>query len=290
MGTCASEYFPDGEELARRLRGGEGFPLGRPYALYVIALATEIDEAELAWLKKYSRAIDSLTGRAIAFVLFFNSLKRPSPSPVGSASVPDRGPDFTRDWERFARSMTYESDNFARAFGVHPSDLPCLVLVDDPDGRDFYTQPMIGSENHLLDLRKLVGDFYALPECKEYVRRLEDWDRLHAELSMILTRDDRSSEIAQALTDFGSPTAQKQGLESELDMRCMGKLQLMRRADASLRSMSRPEVLPILNKLKWGRRRQSAKSLATATGLYLKENAEAVLKAVELAIKGQQAR
>jgi len=279
---------PDGDDLAKKLRR-ERLPLGKPYALYVIALATQIDEKELAWLQKYSAAIDSLTGRAIAFVLFFNSLK-PS-SPIAGESTADRDPEASStQGAHFARSMTYESDKFARALGIHPSDLPCLVLIDNPEGRDFYTHPLIGNENYLLDLRKIFGDFCALPECQDYVRRLEAWDGLHRDFSMLLKESLGSDQPVRASPplDSQSPEEQEQGKEDELDMRWAVSLQLMRRAEDSLRSAARPKILPILNRMKWGRRRRSATGLAAATAVFLKDNAETVLKAIGMAIKRQQ--
>jgi hypothetical protein len=65
----------EGADLIRALRATEDSVLGRRYALYIIALATEIDDQAIKWLSDYGRSIDSLTGPAVAFIVFYNSAK-----------------------------------------------------------------------------------------------------------------------------------------------------------------------------------------------------------------------
>ena len=61
-----------GVDLLNQLsRDAVGF-LGKPYALYVVALATVVDDEALKWLADYETALDSVTGPYAAFLLFFN--------------------------------------------------------------------------------------------------------------------------------------------------------------------------------------------------------------------------
>jgi hypothetical protein len=62
-----------GQDLAKALREDSSGILGRPYAMYIVALATEVDLDALNWLREYGRAIDSLTGADVAFLTFCNS-------------------------------------------------------------------------------------------------------------------------------------------------------------------------------------------------------------------------
>nr|VFJ63161.1 MAG: hypothetical protein BECKDK2373C_GA0170839_11048 [Candidatus Kentron sp. DK] len=49
--------------------------LGEPFALYLVALATEIDDKAVEWLHKYERTLDSLCGPYAGFLLFYNEAK-----------------------------------------------------------------------------------------------------------------------------------------------------------------------------------------------------------------------
>lgn len=63
-----------GADLLRELNSDKNFFL-RQYPLYVIALATEMDDEAIKWLVEYGRVLDSLTGEHIAFVTFYNSVR-----------------------------------------------------------------------------------------------------------------------------------------------------------------------------------------------------------------------
>ena len=190
-----NELSKDGEKL-----------LGAPYPLYIIALATMIDDEALEWLLKYEMAFDSITGQCAAFMLFYNEANLKArgrgvvlfdypfdyPSLMQSQVISLSGkslrmgtnevdkvicydPNFKPSKEVLIRSMTYESDAVARELAVLDK-LPCLLFIDEPRSSTYYlmalTKPEAGT---LQELRQLLGDFMGDPEHAEYFDALRDW-------------------------------------------------------------------------------------------------------------------
>jgi hypothetical protein len=202
-----------GADLVGMLRADEESVLGRMYGLYIVALATEIDDEAITWLYEYGRAIDSLTGEAIAFLVFYNGAhfyahantlsaeRRTVVDLAGSARVfrralPEievpgkalnsscsltehiRGGNRFPD-EAFVTAMTYESDQMARVLGIRPNELPCLVFIDDPGSLDYYLVPMDCKDKDLISkLREIVGEYYSRKSHQEWFALIRHWDSL----------------------------------------------------------------------------------------------------------------
>lgn len=160
----------EGVELLNSLRTNEDIVFGRRYPLYIIALATEVDDDAIKWLTKYARAIDSLTGKSIAFIIFYNSVRLYATANTfyKKAPIDQEGTEkiFHRSLqtfdvpsaalqsnkslnkyvkgrvrfpdEAFVTSMTYQSDNIARSLGIKPTELPCFLFIDDPNSREYH--------------------------------------------------------------------------------------------------------------------------------------------------------
>jgi len=198
-----------GADLLRSLRKAEDAVLGRRYALYILALAAEVDEEAIQWLCEFGRPVDSLTAHGIAFLVFSNSTRfyatsdprsRESVDHDGSRRLFDRGTgiiDVPRhdiegsraltDWaehrfhstgasfprEALVRSMTYESDEVARCLGISPAELPCFVFIDDPGGKDYFVVPMEPLGKALFSkLCRIVGAFYSADSNRTYLELL----------------------------------------------------------------------------------------------------------------------
>ena len=201
-----------GADLLKSLKQDEASVLGRIYPLYIITLATEVDDTEIEWLTKNGRALDSLTGDLIAFLVFYNSAKFSAKSnsygnidlegtrnifnyEMPTINVPSyaiQGAWSIRDYvqgsidfpkEAFVTSMTYESDNLARALNIKPDMLPCLVLIDDPSSGDFYTIPFDGTkESTFNEIRNIVGQFQSENKYQNYFSAIKKWDALQQKL------------------------------------------------------------------------------------------------------------
>ena len=206
-----------GADLLERLKRDEDSLLGRRYPLYIIALATEVDDEAIQWLADYGRAMDSLTGEQIAFIVFYNSLCFRTTSPGGlrtfitpvdtegtkkvfrynlpKIDVPPKA--LQGAWalrkhvagkmrfpdEAFVTSMTYQSDQVARALGIKPKELPCLVYLDNPDSDNFYVLHIESYGKELLTtVRGVVGDYYSNPDHKAYFDLVRRWDACQMDL------------------------------------------------------------------------------------------------------------
>jgi len=172
-----------GPDLVLELRRNAAELFGKEYLIYIVALATALDDSALVWLKDHEQQIDSLTGDHIAFVTFYNSVR------FRKGETPFRALSFKRmiemrnqpwnDHDSFVRSMTYESDSIAQYLGIDPCDLPCLVFFDDPKGLEFYTLPIGSVENDLMyTLREIVGGLYSHPTNRDYFSLLHEHDSL----------------------------------------------------------------------------------------------------------------
>ncbi|MFB6629578.1 hypothetical protein ACFCWY_06785 [Streptomyces sp. NPDC056362] len=251
-----------GEDLHELLRTDDHRILDYPFAAFVVALATEIDRDALDWLRTYRRAVDSVTGPAVAFLTFSNaSLHRmrrlPDPrrpdtwhsyrsDEIQTIDVPDgvSPRDFlieaewtgkVRSSEVFARTMTYESDSFARALGVHTDQLPCLVFFDEPSSGRYHLVSMRRPPEELLAcLRTVMGDYYARARDSEYFRLLADRRRLEvAQIDVDSRMAAAKRRLAAARTMRESvdlsgddPLSKLNGLREVLDSTyewCLGK-------------------------------------------------------------------
>ncbi|MFI5967724.1 hypothetical protein ACIA8J_36875 [Streptomyces asoensis] len=218
-----------GDDLYRLLRTDSSRVLDYPFAAFVVALATEVDREALDWLDTYRRAIDSVTGPEVAFLTFYNTAVRrmrrvdrgrlasrwtPHSFGIPTVDVPaGRSADDYLDGERwpggeppaevFARTMTYESDNFARALGLRADELPCLVFFDEPDSGRYYLVFMQSPPEELLArLRMVISDYHVRARDSEYFRILSERRRL--ELAQADADDAicQSREILATLRDL----------------------------------------------------------------------------------------
>ncbi len=65
----------DGIQLLREISASPNEFLEEPYSLYIIALATSIDDDVLEWLIENEISFDSLMGPLGAFFLFYNDAR-----------------------------------------------------------------------------------------------------------------------------------------------------------------------------------------------------------------------
>lgn len=187
---------------------------GEPHALYMIGLATVVDEDALEWFLDYEMAFDSLTGHFAAFVLFYNRARLKvgypdlggyklfpeyrSGDPIevslpaevlraGAWAVDDfllDRPDVLIAKEIFVRSMTYESDAIARQLGI-VDKLPCIVMFDDPRSDEFYLIPVPNREDSFGEIRKLLGGFIKARENAAFLNAIDEWHRIRREVGVL---------------------------------------------------------------------------------------------------------
>jgi hypothetical protein len=214
-----------GADLLHGLRASARALLGEPYSLYLIALATQVDDAALEWLHKYEMQLDSLTGPYAAFLMFYNraylSVTDDSSCPLpldpaeraltsgdrarwpGDAvkieiesSILNAGASAVDDALKYdhrvgtdktvlVTSMTYESDTVARELGVVEA-LPCLIVFDNPASPEFYVFSLMESDaDRMRDLRSLIGAFLADPNHSQYLEILRRWHNQNAKLQKL---------------------------------------------------------------------------------------------------------
>lgn len=225
-----------GIDLVWHLRNNVKKLFGHEYSLYIIALATEVDDEALAGLIKNERAIDSLTGEDIAFITFYNSVRffvDPADAPkaysyksllrknldiyhrheegskfaptieVPSELIKESHPyhlseylfkHVDLDYGAFALSMTYESDSIARYLGIEPSELPCLVFIDNPKSEEYYILPInLLGDKLITVLRKVIGQFYSHKLNKPYFELIRKFEMLTKRQSSVEYRMQRNS-------------------------------------------------------------------------------------------------
>ena len=103
--------------------------------------------------------------------------------------------------EAFVSSMTYESDSLARALGIKPKELPCLVFIDDPLSDEFHILPMKAFDDGLFStLREIVGEFYAKSQNKKYLLLIEHWDTLQIKILELHTKIRNANQAISAIT------------------------------------------------------------------------------------------
>ncbi|MFE9207610.1 hypothetical protein [Micromonospora sp. NPDC007230] len=174
-------------ELVRHLKRSPAEVFGRPYAGYLIIMATEFDHEVIEWLKENVIALDSVTGGDVAFAVFTRKFRVPvgvRGSCAPQACLPelplreisDECPWWTI--ERLVRSgklgwladkdeltlVTYGTDEMARAFGV-VADLPCLLIIDALPQEQFDIMPLQGVDLDTLFrlIRYSVGQLIRTP-------------------------------------------------------------------------------------------------------------------------------
>jgi archaellum component FlaC len=208
-----------GAELLNYISNNEKELFGRQYLLYIIALATTVDDVAIRWLCRNARAIDSLTGESIAFIVFYDSLKfyatPPSetdlPVDINRAINETMGPkmrnvvepifptfsvtkkqlqscrlnvepDYDLQKKAFLISTTYESEKAAKALGIKHVDLPCLVFIDDPSCKEKYLLHMEFNDRLFRYLRKIVDIFDADNNVKAYMELIDELNKLQGDL------------------------------------------------------------------------------------------------------------
>jgi len=183
----------DSEQLIGLLKSNPSEVFGGLYASYMIFLLGERDEAELKWLIDNAKALDSLTGRDIAYSVFakeFNvKLKLYSPTPhrtpknLGSIDARQFSNCTVNGQSGFARgvsrlvkngqfgrvvdgdevtAITYGSDMVARELGLIDK-LPCIVIADAIPAETLCVVSLDSSVTASLMpiLRKSIGEFMA---------------------------------------------------------------------------------------------------------------------------------
>lgn len=139
------------EELVRLVQSDPSTVFGRLYSAYMLFLIGERDENELKWLLDNAKALDSLTGRHVAYAVFAKEFKvrlrthslatDRSPTVVGRIGIGDL--QSTHDVTRLVKdgrfgmvvdgdeitAITYGTDLVARELGLIDR-LPCVVIVD----------------------------------------------------------------------------------------------------------------------------------------------------------------
>lgn len=193
----------DGIQLLREISASPNEFLEEPYSLYIIALATSIDDDVLEWLIENEISFDSLMGPLGAFFLFYNDARfktrffpkkleeksRSSNDSVNFAlesnvirnkntnvdALLRFNPEFHVNKKVFIESMTYESDTIARELKILDK-LPCLLIFDDPSEINFFYFPLNDlTEDTIKDFRKLIGGFFSESKYQNYFRLLKDW-------------------------------------------------------------------------------------------------------------------
>lgn len=199
--TCSGADF-----LSRLSRDANGF-FGEPHALYMIGLATVVDETAIKWFVDHEMALDSVTGPFAAFVLFYNEARFSVRNPYArlyqhedlgeqgdtdqSLNIPMAGAILRQGGHavdevlRYRRdvlvksdilvtSMTYESDAIARQLGILDR-LPCIVVFDNPQSGEFYVVSLTDPETAFVEARALLGSFFSDPDNANFLKLLLNW-------------------------------------------------------------------------------------------------------------------
>jgi hypothetical protein len=141
----------ESERLIRLVKSDPSKVIGKLYSAYLLFLIGERDEAELKWLLENAKALDSLTGKHLAYAVFAKQFKvklrthvsesdrRPRNVGEINADVLGTKADVTRlvqdggfgmivDGDEIT-AITYGTDLVARELGLLDK-LPCVVIVD----------------------------------------------------------------------------------------------------------------------------------------------------------------
>lgn len=272
-----------GAELLRKLQDADRFMEG-PYALYIIALATIIDDAALDWLMKYEMAFDSMTGPFAAFFLFYNeALLETQPYPrwaeqhprsIAEIQIDGRtlrrrdvdvddllrfNPAFRPSRDVFIRSMTYESDAIARELGIL-DQLPCLLFLDDPRSSQFYVMPLRQPDNATLqDIRDLLSQFINAPQHAKFFEALKEWHGIKSHQRKLIAR---MKELQDMHRDIYKRVLIKPELEEAKNLLLEGRAkQFRKKVNAIAGYLSATHVVP------WDLLRQSSNQIASARSL-----------------------
>ena len=180
-----------GTDLFDRLSSKEEFQ-DKLYGLYVIGLATKVDDESIKWFWNFGSPMDSLTGDNVAFFLFYNSLKFEGSTNYPSKYAEKDFVDYTgtkkifhtmkdnnmrlEEYERirakrykpdylipdnfFVTSMTYQSDEIVKKLELDYSILPCLLFID-PISKEIQPLRMRDLDNLFSKLRDIMTQFYS---------------------------------------------------------------------------------------------------------------------------------
>lgn len=196
-----------GADLLKQLNKDADKFLGEPYALYIVALATNIDDKALKWLIEYEMDFDSITGSYAAFLLFYNEALLNTKTPlawfnheigVKKENEPQevlvdshllrsgkRAVDSVLRYDAniqtkkkvLLHSMTYESDTVAIELGIL-DQLPCLLFIDDPNSLEFHLMPLREPDSMTMkEIRQLLGQFFKENKNTEFFNALREWHR-----------------------------------------------------------------------------------------------------------------
>jgi len=174
----------ESNQLIRLVQSDPSKAFGRLYSAYMLFLIGERDESELKWLLDNAKALDSLTGRHIAYAVFAKQFKVKlrthssesdrAPRTVGQIGlgeiqasqnvtrlVKDGSFGMVVDGDEIT-AITYGTDMVARELGLLQK-LPCLVIVDAiPAKRLCVITLDEGVTSSLMGLlRKAIAEFQA---------------------------------------------------------------------------------------------------------------------------------
>lgn len=201
-----------GADLLKHLNKDAYKFLDAPYGLYIVALASYIDDDVLEWIIKYEMALDSITGHFAAFLLFYNeaslnttpyfkdkyphydrNLKEEIPVDGGTLrkgenvlddfinhrSAERYYPEMMTDKKFLIRSMTYESDKVARELGILDK-LPCLLFIEDPKSSEYHLLPLDKPDfDTIHEIRQLLGQFFNEPKNSDFFKAIKMWHRFN---------------------------------------------------------------------------------------------------------------
>ncbi|WP_328442773.1 hypothetical protein [Amycolatopsis sp. NBC_00438] len=186
-----------GDDLVNFLRAEPEKMLGAPHAVHMVALCTVVDEKALEWLLRYEMALDSLTGPIASFLIFYNEkhLRRGRTWYVDTAPPEPAARPYVAGASNsivdLTQSMTYASDAVARKLGIIDR-LPCIVIFDDPAGRECFVLPLDGDlDDTLDDLRTLLSLYYEGEKGTPYFTALLQWHASDQDLRKLKTSEER---------------------------------------------------------------------------------------------------
>jgi hypothetical protein len=168
----------------------------------VFLLVPDLTDNELDELVSHCRRIDRVTGTLILVVLFSKPPNRRchrSPSDYRMRLRMLEGDATDEDRTSLLHGFVDEATALATALDIPLSDLPCIVIIDDPSSSEFYKLPYKGVEGFDILCRSVVDDIRKrFPD----VARLRDRER---QLEETLERAAKGPSKAQRKTALRCP-------------------------------------------------------------------------------------